>query len=306
MPVLESEALMVWIANKKRGSVYELKQCIRWIARWADFEDSFIWSLINGLENLGYIRRTSTYDGWEAIGQQLVIIPGRDGLALLTGCFSREVAVEAGDAHGFWSTCFPASTDSQIARFLPKTMYVEAPEIRGYVDYQRATGCGFVDVEIELALLAANNGLHLTNIAAPPRYDTGTLERFELGNLSYAACHHGDSNGLYRQRVNGLLRYWIQSDGIWYQTDRGIGPWLWRSVSGDSHEERRLVWYWEKTESLYFNQKIALPAKLEQLLTLCSGLLPIEEPNARRFDNISSSLSKIVFEYLKVDPVKGI
>jgi hypothetical protein len=52
--------------------------------------------------------------------------------------------------------------------------------------------------------------------------------------------------------------------------------------------------------------KIALPAKLEQLLTLCSGLLPIEEPNARRFDNVSSSLSRIVFEYLKLDPEKGI
>ena len=305
-PVHDSEALVIWIANKSRGSIYELKQCIRWMTRCDNFEDSFVWSLINGLENLGFIRRTPTNDGWEAIGRQLVIIPGRDGLALLTGCFNRELASQEDDDHGFWSTYVPASTDSQIARFLPKTMYVEAPEVQGYVDYQRDTGCGFVDVEMELSLLSANEGLHLNKIAAPPRYDTGTLERFELENLSYKTNLHGDSNGLYKQRVNGLLKYWIQSNGTWYETDRGTGPWLWRSISGENHEKRRLVWHSAKTESLYFNRKIALPAKLEQLLTLCSGLLPIEEPNARRFDNVSSHLSRIVFEYLKLDPEKGI
>ncbi|UTM45922.1 hypothetical protein [Glutamicibacter mysorens] len=302
----KAEALIIWIANKKRGTFSELKEVIRKIARSESREEANIWPVINGLENLLYIRRAPAGDGWFAVGQQIVVLPGKDGLAILAGCFNREPTIDIGEEYGFWPTYVPASLDPAIARLLPETMYIEAPDLRSYGEFQRETGCGYLSVENAMGRLVYSDGMELKEEVAPPRYDTGDLERFELSNLSYVASPVASRDGLYKQRVRGRLMYWIRSNDIWYRTDRGHGPWLWRSISGEVHEESGLFRYRKQTESLFFKTRIAIPAELGILLTLCSGLLPVIEDNSRRYDNVSTEISEIIFEYLKLNPIRGI
>lgn len=293
---------MLWIANRDSGSFDDLKKIILWLTRQDNVDNPFIWETINGLHNLGYIQKDAASGEWKALGQELVIIPGKDGLGMLTGCFNRRNIVESEFDHGFWPTFVPASTDPQLAKILPKTIYIEASSMNDYFDYQRETGCRFLNVEAELSSIASHDPLSLREVVAPPRYDTGTLERFDIRELSYFPCSDGAADGLYKQRVYGRLKYWIRSDGTWFLTDRGLGPWLWNSLSREVHEEQRLVWYNESTESIYFNRKLALPAKLERLLVLCSGVLPIGSRHSRRFDNLSPFLAQTIFEYLKLEP----
>lgn len=302
----ESEALIIWIANKNRGTFSELKEAIRKIVKAKNTEEPYIWPVINGLESFHYISRASNGDGWFALGQQIVVLPGKDGLAILTGCFNREPIIDVGEEFGFWPTYVPAALDPAIARLLPETMYIEAPNVQSYSEFQRKTGCGYLNVEDAMAQLIYSDEMELKEEVAPPRYDTGDLERFELSCLSYLACPVASKDGLYKQRIRGRLMYWIRSNDIWYRTDRGHGPWLWRAISGEVHEESRLAWYRKQTESIFFKTKIAIPAELGILLTLCSGLLPVVEANSRRYDNVSPELSKIIFEYLKLDSEKGI
>ena len=283
----ESEALIIWIANKSHGTFSELKEAIRRIVKSKSSDESYIWPVINGLESLRYIGRSSNGEGWHALGQQIVVLPGKDGLAILTGCFNREPIIDIGEEFGFWPTYMPAALDPATARLLPETMYIETPNVQSYGDFQRKTGCGYLNVEDAMAQLIYSGGMELKEEVAPPRYDTGDLERFDLSCLSYRASPIASMDGLYKQRVCGRLMYWIRSNDIWYRTDRGHGPWLWRAISREVHEESRLAWYRKQTESFFFKTRIAVPAELEILVTLCSGLLPVVEANSRRYDNVS-------------------
>lgn len=89
-----SEALILWIANRGNGSFVDLKKTILWLTRQYNVDNPFIWETINALHNLGYIQKDSASGEWKALGQELVIIPGKDGLGMLMGCFNRRNIVE--------------------------------------------------------------------------------------------------------------------------------------------------------------------------------------------------------------------